>query len=99
MAPFVTMEREHGSLVAALQSRAVAAKSAPVFTTLRSGMGTLMDRVIAAIPADWVRLAAEVRFVSYGDEGWLVGTVRGGERFDAVMRAAAGDGASCLREP
>src|SRR3984957_4323614 len=64
MAPFVAMEREHGSLVAALQSRAVAAKSPPVFTTLRSGMGTLMNRMIAAIPEDWVRLAAEVQFVS-----------------------------------
>ena len=99
MAPFVAMERETGSLVAALQSRAVAAKSASVFSTLRSGMGTLMDRMIAAIPEDWVRLAAEVRFVSYEDEGWLVGTTRGVERFDAVMMAAPVDVARSLLEP
>ena len=99
MAPFVAMEREKGSLVAALQTRAVGAKSAPVFTTLRSGMGTLMDRMIAAIPEDWVRLAAEVRFVSYEDEGWLVGTTRGVERFDAVMMAAPVDVARSLLEP
>jgi oxygen-dependent protoporphyrinogen oxidase len=99
MAPFVAMEREKGSLVAALQSRAVVAKIAPVFTTLRSGMGTLMDRMIAAIPEDWVRLAAEVRFVSYEDEGWLVGTARGVERFDAVMMAAPVDVARSLLEP
>jgi oxygen-dependent protoporphyrinogen oxidase len=99
MAPFVAMEREHGSLVAALQSRAGAAKSTSVFTTLRSGMGTLMDRMIAAIPEDWVRLAAEVRFVSYGDEGWLVGTARTVERFDAVMMAAPADVARSLLEP
>jgi oxygen-dependent protoporphyrinogen oxidase len=99
MAPFVAMEREHGSLVVALQSRAVAAKTAPVFTTLRSGMGTLMDRMIAAIPEDWVRLAAEVRFVSYEDEGWLVGTARGVERFDAVMMAAPVDVARSLLKP
>jgi protoporphyrinogen/coproporphyrinogen III oxidase len=99
MAPFVAMEREHGSLVAALQSRAGAAKSTSVFTTLRSGMGTLMDRMIAAIPEDWVRLAAEVRFVSYGDEGWLVGTARAVERFDAVMMAAPADVARSLLEP
>jgi protoporphyrinogen/coproporphyrinogen III oxidase len=99
MAPFVAMEREHGSLVAALQSRTGAAKSTSVFTTLRSGMGTLMDRMIAAIPEDWVRLAAEVRFVSYGDEGWLVGTARAVERFDAVMMAAPADVARSLLEP
>jgi oxygen-dependent protoporphyrinogen oxidase len=99
MAPFVAMEREHGSLVAALQSRIGAAKSTSVFTTLRSGMGTLMDRMIAAIPEDWVRLAAEVRFVSYGDEGWLVGTARAVERFDAVMMAAPADVARSLLEP
>jgi oxygen-dependent protoporphyrinogen oxidase len=99
MAPFVTMEREHGSLVAALQLRALGAKSAPVFTTLRSGMGTLVDRMIAAIPEDWVRLAAEVQFVSYGEEGWLVGTARGVERFDAVMMAAPVDVARSLLEP
>ena len=99
MAPFVAMEREHGSLVAALQSRIGAAKSTSVFTTLRSGMGTLMDRMIAAIPEDWVRLAAEVRFVSYGDEGWLVGTARAVERFDAVMMAVPADVARSLLEP
>jgi oxygen-dependent protoporphyrinogen oxidase len=99
MAPFVAMEREHGSLVAALRSRPVAAKTASVFTTLRSGMGTLIDRMIAAVPKDWVRLAAEVQFVSYGEEGWLVGTGRGVERFDAVMMAAPVDVARSLLEP
>ena len=99
MASFVEMEREKGSLVAALQSRAFAVKAASVFTTLRSGMGTLMDRMIAAIPEDWIRLAAEVRFLSYGDEGWLVGTARGVERFDAVMMAAPVDVARSLLDP
>ena len=99
MAPFVAMEREHGSLIAALQSRTATAKNTSVFTTLRSGMGTLVDRMIAAIPEDWIRLAAEVRFVSHEDEGWLVGTARGVERFDAVMMAAPADVAGSLLEP
>jgi oxygen-dependent protoporphyrinogen oxidase len=99
MGPFVEMEREHGSLVVALQTKTVDAKTTSVFTTLRSGMGTLMDRMIAAIPQDWVRLAAEVQFVSYGEEGWLVGTARGVERFDAVMMAAPVDVARFLLEP
>ena len=62
-------------------------------------MGTLVDRMIAAIPEDWVRLSAEVRFLSYGDEGWLVGTPRGVERFDAVMMAAPVDVARTLLDP
>jgi oxygen-dependent protoporphyrinogen oxidase len=101
MAPFVAMEQEHGSLIAGLQARAVIAngKTKAVFTTLRSGMGTLVDRMIASIPEDWIRLAAEVRFVSYGEEGWLVGTARGVERFDAVMMAAPVDVARSLLEP
>jgi oxygen-dependent protoporphyrinogen oxidase len=99
MAPFVAMEREHGSLIAALQARGTTARANAVFTTLRSGMGTLVDRMIAAIPEDWVRLAAEVQFVSYGEEGWLVGTARGVERFDAMMMAAPVDVARALLEP
>jgi protoporphyrinogen/coproporphyrinogen III oxidase len=98
MAPFVAMEREHGSLIAALQSRA-SSKTTPVFTTLRSGIGTLVDRMIAAIPEEWIRLAAEVRFVSYGEEGWLVGTEKAVDRFDAVLMAAPVDVARSLLKP
>jgi oxygen-dependent protoporphyrinogen oxidase len=99
MAPFVAMEREHGSLIAAVQARAAASKTSSIFTTLRSGMGTLVDRMIAAIPKDWIRLAAEVRFISYGQEGWLVGTERGVAQFDAVVMAAPVDVARWLLEP
>jgi oxygen-dependent protoporphyrinogen oxidase len=99
MAPFVTMEREYGSLIHALQAKSVAAKKSSVFTTLRSGMATLVDRMIAAIPEDWIRLAAEVKFISCGEEGWLVGTDRGVERFDAVMMAAPLDVACSLLQP
>jgi oxygen-dependent protoporphyrinogen oxidase len=99
MAPFVAMEREHGSLVAALQARTASAKAEPVFTTLRSGLGTLVDRMIATIPEDWIRLGAKVEYVSHEDEGWLIGTARGVERFDAVMMAAPVDVARTLLEP
>jgi protoporphyrinogen/coproporphyrinogen III oxidase len=99
MAPFVTMEREHGSLIGALHAKSVGANKPSVFTTLRSGMGTLLDRMIATIPQEWIRLTAEVRFVSCGKEGWLVGTARGVERFDAVMMATPVDVACSLLEP
>jgi protoporphyrinogen/coproporphyrinogen III oxidase len=98
MAPFVAMEREQGSLIAALQSRS-SSKTTPIFTTLRSGIGTLLDRMIAAIPEEWIRLGAEVRFVSYGEEGWLVGTEKAVDRFDAVLMAAPVDVARSLLKP
>jgi protoporphyrinogen/coproporphyrinogen III oxidase len=99
MAPFVAMEREQGSLIAALRTRVAGGKEQSIFTTLRSGLGTLVDRMIAAIPEDWIHLAAEVQFVSYGEEGWLIGTARGVERFDAVMMAAPVDVAQTLLGP
>jgi protoporphyrinogen/coproporphyrinogen III oxidase len=100
MAPFVAMERQYGSLIAALQARlTVSSNTEAVFTTLRSGMGMLTDRMTAAIPEDWVRLGAEVRFVSLEEDGWLVGTARGVERFDAVMMAVPVDVARTLLSP
>ncbi len=98
MAPFVRMEREHGSLIAGLQSR-VSEQAAPIFTTIRSGVGTLVERMIAAIPEESVRLGAAVKFVSNGDEGWLVGTAKGVERFDALMMSAPVDVAATLLRP
>ena len=62
-------------------------------------MGTLVDRMIATIPEEWIRLGSEVGFVSYGDEGWLVGTEKGVERFDAVLMAAPVDVARSLLKP
>jgi protoporphyrinogen/coproporphyrinogen III oxidase len=98
MAPFVAMEREHGSLIAALQAR-TSSKTGPIFTTLRSGMGTLVDCMIATIPEEWIRLGSEVGFVSYGDEGWLVGTEKDVDRFDAVLMATPVDVARSLLKP
>lgn len=98
MAPFVAMEREHGSLITALQARA-ASKKTSIFTTLRSGMGTLIDRMVASVPMDWIRLGATVKFVSCSEEGWLVGTPHEVERFDAVIMAAPVDVARSLLDP
>jgi len=87
MAPFVAMEREHGSLIAGLQARKGADK-APIFTTLRSGLGTLIDRMIATVPQEWIHLGVEVISVGRDGDEWVVGTTVGEERFDGVMMAA-----------
>lgn len=90
MAPFVAMERQHGSLIAAIQARAATNKTrnAAIFTTLRSGLGTLVDSMIAAIPADWLRLCTTVHSLSRSDRGWTIKTSNQEEQFDAVLMAA-----------
>jgi oxygen-dependent protoporphyrinogen oxidase len=90
MAPFVAMEREHGSLIAAMQDRATASgnKQSAVFTTLQSGLGTLVDNMIAAIPKDWIRLGAKIRSISRNHGCWQLETSTSQETFDVVMMAA-----------
>jgi oxygen-dependent protoporphyrinogen oxidase len=62
MPAFVKMEREHGSLIKALASQPATGNLQPptIFTTLRSGLGTLIDRLVAAIPSQWLRLHTTV---------------------------------------
>jgi oxygen-dependent protoporphyrinogen oxidase len=55
MAPFVAMEREHGSLILALQQKARARGDKPrpaIFTSLRNGMGSLTAALIARLPPE-----------------------------------------------
>jgi oxygen-dependent protoporphyrinogen oxidase len=59
MPAFVAMEREYGSLIAALQNKAKSRGSKtvqPIFTTLRGGVATLIDVLIAKLPEERVHL-------------------------------------------
>lgn len=86
MPMFVKMEQEHGSLIKALQSEKNEIRSA-VFTTLRSGLGTFIDRMAAAIPAERMRLEIEVIAVTRDARKWRVRTSDAEEIFDAVIVA------------
>jgi protoporphyrinogen/coproporphyrinogen III oxidase len=102
MAPFVAMEREHGSLITAIQARpAASVETAPtIFTTLQSGTATLIDRMVANIPAAWIRRSAAVTEVSREASQWTVQTTaRGTESFDALIIATPVDVASLLLAP
>jgi oxygen-dependent protoporphyrinogen oxidase len=93
MAPFVAMEKEYGSLIAALQARDVNGRKNSLFTTLRSGLGTLIDRMVAKIPSPWIRLGSKVMSMERDAAGWWidVSTSHGPverEHFDAVLMAA-----------
>ncbi len=101
MAPFVAMEREHGSLIRAMQIHAAAknGNEAAVFTTLQSGLGTLVDRMVAAIPKAWIRLGSTVHSISRNHDGWVVGTSAAEEAFDTILMAAPIHVARALLQP
>jgi len=99
MAPFVALEREYGSLILGLQAREAASRKSPLFTTLRSGLGTLIDRMVAAIPQQWIRLGAKVTAIARANDGWTVTSTVGSEPFDALLLAAPLHTARELLEP
>ena len=75
MPAFVEMQNECGSLIAALQKRARARgprPPQPTFTSLRHGMATLTEALLAYLPAD--RLHADTRATTLGraQNQWLV---------------------------
>lgn len=98
MPAFVKMEREQGSLILALQNGALqnaalqqqsrrSAESTSIFTTLRSGLGTLIDRMAAAIPSSSIRLNTEVIAVSRESGRWVVATAAGSEAYHSLIVA------------
>ena len=75
MQPFVQMEREHGSLIRALQARSALRGSKPrasIFTSLRSGTATLAERMAKTLPADCVQMQRTVTGLQRQEDGWLL---------------------------
>ncbi len=90
MAPFVAMEREFGSLISGVRARMT--KNAPVFTSLRGGVGTLVDAMAAQLPVERVRLRSPVQSLANIAGAWKVD----GEPYDAVLLATPVDMAKGL---
>lgn len=87
MAPFVALEREYGSLILGLQAREASNRKSALFTTLRSGLGTLIDRMVASIPQQWIRLGVKVGAIARECDGWTVTSTAGSESFDTLLLA------------
>jgi oxygen-dependent protoporphyrinogen oxidase len=97
MPAFVKMEREHGSLIAALQ-KSSRGGSASVFTTLKCGLQTLTDRMVSALPASSIRLQEKVHKVEFEGGKWCIfGSFS--EEFDAVIMATPADVTRGLLSP
>lgn len=86
MAPFVKMEQEHGSLITALhQKQSSNAQQLPVFTTLKTGLGTLVERAVAKMPGDSLRMNTPVTRISRDQTRWRIQTSSGWEDFDEII--------------
>jgi protoporphyrinogen/coproporphyrinogen III oxidase len=86
MPAFVRMEAEQGSLIQAVQRRAAESKQS-IFTTLASGLQTLIDRMVARLPASSLRLSQPVLQIEAENGAWRLTTTSGSARFDAVVLA------------
>lgn len=107
LAPFVRMEREHGSLITAVMQRAAlerAAPDLPLFTTLADGLEALIDRMAAALAPTSIRLGTAVTSLRRHAQGWTLGTQAHGEApreqtFDAILLATPAHVTRALLQP
>lgn len=84
MPAFVKMEREHGSLIAALQQRPASGANS-IFTSLQSGLETLIQRMTATLPTDAVRLGHEVRSLTLRSSQWRIDSPAFADRTDTAL--------------
>lgn len=104
MPTFVELERRYGSLIMGLQAQAAARQEAgqrraAIFTSLRGGTETLIERMVAAIPEEWIRLSTPVQTIARLGSGWAVTTPAGHQRFEALMLATPAHVARELLRP
>lgn len=91
MPAFVKMEREHGSLISALQKNSRSGDNPAVFTTLKSGLQTLIDRMASTLPTGSVRLGTAITEIARSGEKWQIVVSGGTEEFDGLIVATPAD--------
>ncbi len=111
MPAFVTMEREHGSLIAALQAKSKARGNRPqqpIFTSLRYGLGTLVEALIAKLPAERLHLNRSALSLKREGNTWCLRTSAPSDRgiagkskrhFHHILLATPIDATRLLLEP
>ncbi len=76
MSPIVAMEQEHGSLIAALQHRAKERgpkPPQPIFTSLRRGVGSLVEALLTALPEGRLHLRSTTTSLERSpQDGWVI---------------------------
>jgi oxygen-dependent protoporphyrinogen oxidase len=91
LAPFVAIEAEYGSLILGLAQRGRQQTSKPVFTTLQSGLQTLVDRLVASLPSSSLCASTTVHRLYQIQTGWRVESAIGTREFDRVLLATSVD--------
>ena len=81
MPQFVAMERTHGSLITALQARPPAARPQSIFTSLASGLETLITRMATELPPASIHLNTAIDSILPDGGGWLIPV--GPNRYDS----------------
>jgi protoporphyrinogen/coproporphyrinogen III oxidase len=75
MPNFVALEHEYGSLIAGLQAKARSNRPPqPIFTTLRRGVGTLVDTLVAQLPPERIHLHRPALSVKRQGKLWMLRT-------------------------
>jgi oxygen-dependent protoporphyrinogen oxidase len=88
MPAFIKMEREHGSLITALQRKQDHhTEPAPVFTTLKSGLQTLIDRMQSTLPPGTTRFQHSVSAIRQEARQWQIEAAGSQETYDAIIVA------------
>ena len=94
LAPFVAMEAQHGSLIAALQRRPASTNA--VFTTLASGLGTLVERLLDRMTRTSLYLGTPVKRLRRSAAEWILDADGRQHTFDRVLIATSLDAARSL---
>jgi protoporphyrinogen/coproporphyrinogen III oxidase len=85
---FVAMEEKYGSLAKPmLAARKQMAQRGPLFTTMRDGMRSLVDALMAKLPPNALRLGTEVAGLELENRRWRVRFGHTSEQFDAIILA------------
>jgi oxygen-dependent protoporphyrinogen oxidase len=96
----VALEQEHGSLILGLQRSSRKHRSGPIFTSLRHGLGMLVERLQATLPEETLHCASPVERLQPAARGWMIQTPGAApEHFDGVIVALPARHAAALLAP
>ena len=87
MPAFVQMEREQGSVITALQTRQRTTPQSAIFTTLKGGLQSLIDRLQADLPAASIHQDTTVEAIHPEGPKWTLSTSRGSSTYDSLILA------------
>jgi protoporphyrinogen/coproporphyrinogen III oxidase len=107
MPAFVAMEREQGSLIAAVQAKIKSRgdkPQQPIFTSLRDGVGSLVEALVAQLPSECLHLNRSALSLKRERGLWCLRTSKGNagkskKHFHHVFIATPADVTLTLIEP